>query len=62
MVAKALGAEVVLTDAAEGVKGMVERAEQLNAWIPNSHILHQVGTMKDTASVVILCSLLAKTV
>ncbi|KAH7712394.1 Protein CYSL-2 [Aphelenchoides avenae] len=41
VVARALGAEVVLTDAAEGVKGMVERAEQLNEWIPNSYILNQ---------------------
>lgn len=48
MVARALGAEVVLTDAAEGVKGMVERAEQLNEWIPNSYILNQVRTSEET--------------
>jgi cysteine synthase A len=38
---KALGAEVVLTPGAEGMKGAVRRAEVLNAQIPNSIILQQ---------------------
>jgi cysteine synthase A len=38
---KALGADVVLTSGAEGMKGAVRRAEELNAQIPNSIILQQ---------------------
>lgn len=38
---KALGAELVLTPGAEGMKGAVRRAEQLNAQITNSVILQQ---------------------
>lgn len=38
---KALGAELVLTPGAEGMKGAVRRAEQLKAQIPNGVILQQ---------------------
>lgn len=38
---KALGAEVVLTPGADGMKGAVRRAEELNAQIPGSVILQQ---------------------
>jgi cysteine synthase A len=38
---KALGAEVVLTPGADGMKGAVRRAEELNARIPDSVILQQ---------------------
>ncbi|MDR0380809.1 MAG: cysteine synthase A [Oscillospiraceae bacterium] len=38
---KALGADVVLTPGADGMKGAVRRAEELNAQIPNSVILQQ---------------------
>lgn len=38
---KALGADVVLTPGAEGMKGAVRRAEELNAQIPGSVILQQ---------------------
>jgi len=38
---KALGADVVLTPGAEGMKGAVRRAEELNAQIPGSIILQQ---------------------
>ena len=38
---KALGADVVLTNGADGMKGAVRRAEELNAQIPNSVILQQ---------------------
>jgi cysteine synthase A len=37
----ALGADVVLTPGADGMKGAVRRAEELNAQIPNSIILQQ---------------------
>lgn len=38
---RALGAEVVLTPGAEGMRGAVRRAEELNAQIPGSIILQQ---------------------
>jgi cysteine synthase A len=38
---KALGAEVVLTSGAEGMKGAARRAEELKGQIPNSVILQQ---------------------
>lgn len=38
---KAYGAEVVLTDPAIAVRGAIERAQELAAVIPNSHILNQ---------------------
>jgi cysteine synthase A len=38
---KALGADVSLTPGADGMKGAVRRAEELNARIPNSVILQQ---------------------
>jgi len=38
---KALGADVVLTPGADGMKGAVRQAEALNAQIPNSVILQQ---------------------
>jgi len=38
---KALGADVVLTPGAEGMRGAVRRAEELNAQIPDSIILQQ---------------------
>ncbi|MDR2042833.1 MAG: cysteine synthase A [Clostridium sp.] len=38
---KALGADVVLTPGADGMKGAVRRAEELHAQIPNSVILQQ---------------------
>ncbi|GMR36321.1 hypothetical protein PMAYCL1PPCAC_06516, partial [Pristionchus mayeri] len=40
---KAYGAEVVLTDPATAVKGALQRAKELQAAIPNSHILNQFG-------------------
>ena len=36
-----LGAEIVLTPAAEGMKGAIRKAEELNSLISNSIILHQ---------------------
>ena len=41
MLLKAYGAEVVLTDASQGMKGSLEKAEQLNKEIPGSVILGQ---------------------
>lgn len=38
---KALGADVILTPGADGMRGAVRRAEELNAQIPNSIILQQ---------------------
>ncbi|GMT14564.1 hypothetical protein PFISCL1PPCAC_5861, partial [Pristionchus fissidentatus] len=40
---KAYGAEVVLTDPATAVKGALQRAKELQAAIPHSHILDQFG-------------------
>ncbi|CAD6188673.1 unnamed protein product [Caenorhabditis auriculariae] len=46
---KAYGAEVVLTDPAKGMKGAIERANQLKENIPNSFILAQFDNMNNPA-------------
>ena len=37
----AFGAEVYLTDVAKGVKGVLDKCEELLRDTPNSHMLHQ---------------------
>lgn len=47
---KAYGAEIVLTEGAQGMKGAIARAEQLQKEIPNSFIPSQFGNLANPAA------------
>lgn len=47
---KAYGAEIVLTEGAQGMKGAIARAEQLQKEIPNSFILSQFENLANPAA------------